>query len=692
MTIGLLNKLSDLKGVGPRTQKLLEKLGITQVRDLIFHLPLRYEDRTRIVPLNHICPGQQVVVEGTVELTEIQYRGRRSLLCRMSDHGGFLTLRFFHFNQAQQRGLAPGVRLRCFGEVRYGYYGYEMVHPEYRRIDVSNPPPVEQCFMPVYPTTEGLSQFTLRKLMDQVFEQHNGLDFEELLPQEILGPFRFPDLKDALLFLHHPPADASVELLITGQHPYQKRLAFEELLAHHLSLRQLRERTQKLPAVSLSVENEPIFSFMERLPFMLTQAQERVFEEIQRDLNRSSPMLRLVQGDVGCGKTVVAALVALIVARNRRQVVMMAPTELLSEQHLKNFQHWFEPLGVQVVELTGRLKGKLRQNHLEQIASGQAQIVIGTHALFQEGVEFNDLALVMIDEQHRFGVHQRLSLREKGVKTGYYPHQLIMTATPIPRTLAMAMYADLDLSIIDELPPGRIPIKTVVMNNRRRLEVIEHIKSVCAKGQQIYWICTLIEESEVLQCQTALSTQARLQALLPKLRVGLVHGQMKSRESDQIMLEFKAGHYDILVATTVIEVGIDVQNANLMVIENPERLGLSQLHQLRGRVGRGKVESYCVLLYQSPLSWMAKKRLEMMRSCQDGFVIAQKDLELRGPGEVLGTRQTGLISMRIADLVRDQSLLPSIEQAASIILRKYPQKVAALIDRWIHSAGQYGNV
>jgi len=685
-----------LKGVGPRLAERLAKLGIYNAQDLLFHLPFRYQDRTRIMPLRSLRPGMQASVEGVVELAEVVQRGRRSLLCRISDGAGFLTLRFFYFNKMQQQGLSRGIRLRCFGEVRFGSNGYEMIHPEYRCIDPDHPEPVEKYLTPVYPTTEGLHQLTFRKIIGQVLERlqssvkKDGL--QEFLPQEILQQYDFPNLTDALIYLHRPPTNASMPLLEEAKHPYQQRLVFEELLAHYLALRQLRAEAQQHAAIPLHSTGKLTQLFIEQLPFKLTNAQRRVSKEIYQDLTQSHPMLRLVQGDVGSGKTVVAILAALAAVESDCQVAVMAPTELLAEQHLKNFTEWLSPLGIELAWLSGQLKGKARQKNLELIKTGKAQIVIGTHALFQEGVEFSELALVVVDEQHRFGVHQRLALREKGAKRGHYPHQLIMTATPIPRTLAMSAYADLDHSIVDELPPGRKPVTTVVIPNERRMEVVERITQACCEQRQVYWVCTLIEESEVLQCQAAEKTAEKLMHLLPKLKVGLVHGRMKSKDKEEIMSAFKNKELDLLVATTVVEVGVDVPNASLMIIENPERLGLAQLHQLRGRVGRGSIESHCVLLYQKPLSGYAKERLAVMRKTNDGFVIAQKDLELRGPGEVLGTKQTGIVQMRIADILRDKYLFSKVQDAAELIMQKYPEIVTPLVKRWIVGPEKYGSV
>jgi ATP-dependent DNA helicase RecG len=684
----------SLKGVGPSVAGKLARLGIYTIQDLLFHLPLRYQDRTQIVPIGSLRPGDQVVVEGEVEICEIGYGKRRSLLCRISDGTGFITLRFFHFTAAQKNNLARGVCLRCFGEVRNGTASREMIHPEYVRIEEGMQGEAEASLTPIYPTTEGVHQLKLRDLTEQVLVRMEQAcpDITEWLPEPILSQLQLPSLSEAVRFLHRPPPGVSLHALEEGRHPAQQRLVFEELLAHQLSLVRLRSRVQHFCAPALDVDGALWGSLRVQLPFELTQAQLRVINEIGRDLVAPHPMMRLVQGDVGSGKTVVAAAAALAAIETGFQVALMAPTEILAEQHYRNFLQWLEPLELPVAWLSGRQKGKVRERVLQQIEQGEARLVVGTHALFQEGVEFQHLALVIVDEQHRFGVHQRLALREKGQANGMHPHQLIMTATPIPRTLAMTVYADLDVSVIDELPPGRIPVKTVVIPESRRAEVVQRVHKACALGQQAYWVCTLIEESEVLQCQAAEDAQLQLQQALPELRIALVHGRMKAAEKEGVMRRFKEGEIDLLVATTVIEVGVDVGNASLMIIENAERLGLSQLHQLRGRVGRGNAESSCVLMYHGALSALARARLGVMRETTDGFEIARRDLEIRGPGEVLGTRQTGMMQMRIADLLRDQALLPSVQQTAQLLLAQYPRHVGPLIQRWIGEGVQYSAV
>jgi len=683
--------VSTLKGVGPKGAERLAKLGILSLQDLLFHLPLRYQDRTRITPIGSLSQSDQVVIEGEVELSDIRFGRRRSLLVQVADGTGAIMLRFFHFSSAQRATLGRGVRLRCFGEIRKGPSSFEMVHPEYQLITDTKSQKLEAELTPIYPTTEGMHQLTWRTLTQQVIDQlaASPETLADLLPLE--QQHTRPSLAEALYYLHRPPPDAPLAQLFEGQHPAQQRLIFEELTAHQISLRQLRQQQQQVPAPPLKSSGKRQQQLLNNLPFKLTGAQRRVVDEISTDLQHPYPMLRLVQGDVGSGKTVVSALAALTAIEAGYQVALMAPTELLAEQHHNNFTTWLAPLGFEPLWLTGRHKGRERKERLEKIADGSAKVVIGTHALFQDDVIFHSLSLVVIDEQHRFGVHQRLALREKG-DGNTLPHQLIMTATPIPRTLAMTAYADLDLSIIDELPPGRTPVTTVVISDNRRDEVISRVSSACADGRQAYWVCTLIDESEVLQCQAAEESAKQLTEMLPNLQVALVHGRLKAAEKAAVMAAFKAGEIDLLVATTVIEVGVDVANASLMIIENPERLGLAQLHQLRGRVGRGTAESHCLLMYHPPLSNNAKARLSVLRKSSDGFKIAEKDLELRGPGEVLGTRQTGEMQLRIADVVRDQDLLPDVQQAADEILQHHPELVEPLIHRWLGKRVEFGRV
>ncbi|MFM5012991.1 ATP-dependent DNA helicase RecG [Aeromonas veronii] len=681
--------LDSLKGVGSKMLEKLERLGLATVQDLLFHLPLRYEDRTQVWPIGDLPPGLHGAVEGEIQDTQLVMGRRRMMVCRISDGTGTLTLRFFNFTAAQKNSLAAGRLIRCFGEVRPGKYGLEMAHPEYKLLGEEQAGQTEEALTPVYPTTEGLRQLTLRSLTDQALAQLDLYGVEELLPAG-LYPHQI-ELAAALKLLHRPPPSVALPLLESGQHPAQQRLVLEELLAHNLSVLKVRAQAQTQLARALKPAPALVEKLLGALPFKPTGAQSRVVAEIAKDLQQSHPMMRLVQGDVGSGKTLVAALAALQAIGNGCQVGLMAPTELLAEQHAINFAKWLEPLGIGVGWLAGKQKGKAREESLAAIADGSVKMVVGTHAIFQEQVVFQRLALVIIDEQHRFGVHQRLALREKGEREGVHPHQLIMTATPIPRTLAMTAYADLDTSVIDELPPGRTPITTVALPDSRRGDVIERVKLACTEGKQAYWVCTLIEESEVLECQAAEDTAAELQNLLPGLHIGLVHGRMRPVEKQRVMEEFKAGILQLLVATTVIEVGVDVPNASLMIIENPERLGLAQLHQLRGRVGRGAVASHCVLLYHAPLSKTAQSRLGVLRETNDGFLIAQRDLELRGPGELLGTRQTGLADLKIADLVRDQPLIPQVQKMARFLMDRHPSHVEPLIRRWLGLRDHYSN-
>ena len=690
--------VETLNGVGPALASKLHKLGLFSLQDLLFHLPLRYIDRTQITPIGGIQPMTEVVIEGEVRASDVVFGRRRSLVCRVQDHSGVVTLRFFHFNRAQQERLKPGVKLRCFGEVRRGKSGLELYHPEYQYLDTANPAGLEDTLTPIYPATEGITQSRIRDLCGQALRHLDTHQIVELIPADINSGLEQQlsySLVAALRLLHNPPPGTALHLLAEGEHPAQQRLAAEELIAHNLVLLRLRQKVQLQQAPLLSEDKSARNKFLEQLPFELTAAQQRVTAEINRDISTAIPMLRLVQGDVGSGKTVVAALAAVQAIANGKQAALMAPTEILADQHRINFEQWLRPLGIRVAFLTGKVKGKAREVQLQAIAEGQAQMVIGTHALFQETVAFNDLGLSIIDEQHRFGVHQRLALRNKGfspegpVINGPAPHQLIMTATPIPRTLAMSAYADLDCSVIDELPPGRTPVETVVLANLRRNDIIERVRAACTQGRQAYWVCTLIEESDVLEAQAAEVTASELQLMLPGLHIGLIHGRLKPREKLEIMDAFKSGDINLLVATTVIEVGVDVPNASLMIIENAERLGLSQLHQLRGRVGRGSQSSHCVLLYSPPISGNGSARLKIMRETNDGFKIAEKDLELRGPGEVLGTRQTGDMQLHIADLQRDAHILPQIKHLAENLLLNHPNLVDGLIARWLGQSEQY---
>lgn len=685
--------LTALKGVGPAQAEKLAKLGLSSIQDVLFHLPARYQDRTRITPIGALRPGMDAVVEGTVAGADVVMGRRKSLLCRVQDGSGTLSLRFYYFSAALKASLQRGSHWRCYGEVRPGASGLEIYHPELLGLDTPQAVPVAQTLTPIYPATEGLSQQRLRSLSEAALAWlDQGHTLADWLPAELARRFQLSPLHDALRLLHRPPPDVDLQALQEGRHWAQHRLAFEELLAHQLTMLRLRAQVRSRHAPVMPDPGELASAFVRALPFPLTGAQARVAQEIAADLGQPKPMLRLVQGDVGAGKTVVAALAALQALEAGWQVALMAPTEILAEQHFVNFQRWFTPLGISVAWMAGKLKGKARDNQLQLIATGDAAMVVGTHALFQEQVRFNNLALAIIDEQHRFGVEQRLALRDKGSAGQFSPHQLIMTATPIPRTLAMSAYADLDTSILDELPPGRTPINTVLVSDSRREEVVERVRAGCAEGRQAYWVCTLIEESEQLQAQAAEVTWASLCESLPELSIGLIHGRMKAAEKAEIMSAFKVGDLHLLVATTVIEVGVDVPNASLMIIENPERLGLAQLHQLRGRVGRGSAASHCVLLYHAPLSHLGRERLGIMRESTDGFEIAEKDLRLRGPGEVLGTRQTGLVQFRVADLVRDADLLPEVQTAAQQLMQSHPDRVQPLIDRWLSQGQQFAQV
>ncbi len=698
MTINKQHSLTDpvtvLSGVGIRLQEKLNRIGIINVQDLLFHLPHRYIDRTRLTPIGALLHGHNAYIQGEIELTQIRYGKRRSLLCRISDGTGAIVLRFFYFSRAQEKGLQRGLTIRCYGQVRRGPNSLEIIHPEYRVLDKSQDDELEEQLTAVYPSTEGLQQARLRKLTDQalITLNNNKQGLIELLPENILSTQNLPTLVDALEYVHRPPPDADVQSLVAGRHPAQQRLAFEELLAQQLSLLQLRNelRTEHSPAFETS--KRLVRVFLDGLPFTLTNAQERAYDTIASDLNKTVAMLRLIQGDVGSGKTVVAALATLQAIEAGYQVAIMAPTELLAEQHYNNFLLWLKPLKIDVVFLTGKLKKSIRNEVETRLQDKTPFVAIGTHALFQESVSFAKLGLIVIDEQHRFGVHQRLALLEKGQQHETFPHQLIMTATPIPRTLTMTAYADLDHTLIDELPPNRKSIGTSVISNERRDEIIERIKHVCAEGRQVYWVCTLIEESETLQCETAIDTAEKLTEKLESIKIGLIHGRMKANEKESVMQDFKNGKISLLVATTVIEVGVDVPNASLMIIDNAERFGLSQLHQLRGRIGRGEIKSDCVLMYQPPLGELARQRLEIMRTSSDGFLIAEKDLELRGPGEVLGTRQAGIPDMRVADLMRDAHLLPEIQKTAKTLLVQHPDKVKLLIERWLGKSLEYSNV
>jgi len=769
--------ITSLSGVGPKIAEKLAARGLSTLQDLWLQLPLRYRDRTWLTPIAQLRPGVAAQVEGTIEAVERGFRYRPVLRVAIGDDAcGTLVLRFFHFRPAQVGQFTPGARIRVYGIPRPGQQGLEIVHPDYKLIGAAGQAPLADTLEPVYPAIEGVPAAILRKLIAQALDRLPDQATLELLPEHLLRALQLPTLREALLTMHRPARDADLAALAAGTHPAQRRLALEELLAHHLSLRRQRIALQQHGAHALAGPGRLVAQLLQALPFQLTGAQQKVFAQIRADLARPRPMLRLVQGDVGSGKTVVAALAAMLAVEAGKQVALAAPTELLAEQHLATLRGWLEPLGVRVAWLAGKVTGKARARVLEEVACGHAQVVVGTHALMQESVAFHDLALVIVDEQHRFGVHQRLALRDKGRATHaslgramegerqctteglardastsapsamegerpcpteglaggastsapgamegerqsagdgdqasvrrLFPHQLVMTATPIPRTLAMAAYADLDVSAIDELPPGRTPVQTIALSAERRPELIERIRAACAEGRQVYWVCTLIEEAEDdpkaapatrggpamrIEAQAAQTTFEQLTQALPQARVALVHGRMKPAEKQAVMRAFKDGQADLLVATTVIEVGVDVPNASLMVVENAERLGLAQLHQLRGRVGRGAAASSCVLLYQGPLSALARQRLDTMRQTNDGFVIAEKDLELRGPGELLGTRQTGLAAFRVADLARDADLLPQVHALADTLLASSPALAERISERWIGGAARYAS-
>jgi ATP-dependent DNA helicase RecG len=693
--------VEGLKGVGPKSLVAFKSLGIHTLKDMLFHLPQRYEDRTRITPIAVARPGDKVLLDVTVLSGSVQYAKRRFLLCRVSDESGECLLRFFHFSAAQIEQLTKaGQVLRCFGEIRAGFRGgLEMVHPEYRVKERANELALNDSLTPIYPTIKQLTQVTWRKCMHQALKalQLGKNSLTEYLPGFAIQPFDGLSLADALLFLHQPPPDVDLDSLQAGKSLAQQRLAFEELLAHQLAMQSLRQewRQQQSPALSLKA-NGLVAGLRANLPFALTGAQERVAQELASDLAQTVPMLRLVQGDVGAGKTIIAALALAQALDHGQQAAFMAPTELLAEQHYRSLQAWFSPLGVTVTLLVGSLSEKQRREVYAGLRDGERQLVVGTHALFQEQVIFKSLGLLIIDEQHRFGVDQRLALKKKGenqVDTAHtVPHQLMMTATPIPRTLAMTAYADLDLSIIDELPPGRVPIQTVLISNERRDEMITRVAEHAESGRQTYWVCTSIEEREESDCLAVMVLYEELQQKLPQLRVGFVHGRLKASEKEAIMQAFRANDLQLLVATTVIEVGVDVPNSSLMIIENAERLGLAQLHQLRGRVGRGSHASYCVLLYKKPLSAVAARRLQVMRESCDGFYIAEEDLKIRGPGEVLGVRQTGLVQLKVADLLRDQGLLPLVKKAAQQLAQSPASTIEGLVQRWLAQKTHYAEV
>lgn len=686
----LTDPITNISGVGPKLAELLLKCQIKKIQDLLFHLPYRYQDRTRITPIRDLRNHDWTVIEGQVIHQEEKPGKRRQFIVHLQDHSHTMQLRFFHFYPELKHSLAEGNIIRAFAEVRHIKDHFEMVHPDFHVIGEAHNPSMEEHLTPIYSTTQGLTQKKLRQLIDNALTLLKE-NIEELLPAELIASLNLPTLKDSLHFLHHPPPNAPLYLMEEKEHPCQQRLAIEELLSHHLSFRRIRKMSEQKKATPQKL-NAPLKTlFLKQLPFTPTAAQSRVITDVENDLQKKFPMHRLIQGDVGSGKTLVAALSALPCLQNNGQVALMAPTELLAEQLFKNFTHWFEPLEIETLLLLGKHTAKQKKENLALLLENKPLIIIGTHALFQQDVHFANLQLIIIDEQHRFGVKQRLALQEKGKNNTHWPHQLIMTATPIPRTLAMINYTNLDISIIDELPPGRTPIQTAVLEGSKRALIIERLRKAFADKKQAYWVCTLVEESEVLQCEAAEETQKTLSSLLAPYKIGLVHGRMKAKEKSEAMQAFIDHKIDLLVATTVIEVGVDVPNASLMIIENSERLGLSQLHQLRGRVGRGSEQSFCILLYQLPLSKNSRARLEAIRSTTDGFKIADEDLKLRGSGEIIGTKQTGLVQMKVANFQQHQSLLKTIPELSFALCHHYPEHIEPLIERWLGDGERYIN-
>jgi len=669
--------------ISPATLAKLAKLGIHHRADLLLHLPLRYEDETHLAPVATVQVGETVQVQGIITHSEIAFRPRRTLVCRLQDNGDELYLRFLNFYPSQQKQLAVDKQIRAIGEVRMGYYGLEMVHPKCRAVDDDTP--LQQSLTPIYPTTAGLAQNMLRKLIGNALET---IPLTDTLPDALLQRLNLAGIGESLRLLHCPSPDVSASQLEQRNHSAWRRIKFDELLAQQLSMRVHHRERGKRIAPQLAPHHDLTAKLINALPFKLTAAQQKVFAEISHDLAQHHPMQRLLLGDVGSGKTIVAALAALQAIENGYQVALLAPTEILAEQHYLKLRDWLEPLGIKPTWLSGSMKKKDKLLAAERIESGTTLLAIGTHALFQQQIRFHKLGLAIVDEQHKFGVQQRLALRNKGNE----PHQLMMSATPIPRTLAMSYYADLDVSVIDELPPGRTPVVTKLVSDARRDEVIDRVRAACVAGQQAYWVCPLIDESEALQLQTALETFQLLTETFPELRVGLAHGKLDNAEKQRVMAAFKAGELQLLVATTVIEVGVDVPNASLMVIDHAERMGLAQLHQLRGRVGRGAAESMCILLFQQPLSELARARLKIIFENTDGFVIAQQDLQLRGPGELLGARQSGVAMLRFADLTTDEELLEQARVVADELLHEQPEAARAHLQRWMANKHDYLHV
>ena len=686
--------IDKLKGIRSDAVTKLDRIGIRTIEDLLFHFPYRYQDRTRVCPLSELTPYQEVMTKGVIEHTSLIYRRKRMLLVTIEDGGATMLLRFFHFSHAQRNSLREGQELLCFGEVRRNGRQLEMIHPEYRVIYPNQPFPMDRGYVPIYPSTEGLSQQGLRRLTGVALKwlEASEHDLEELLPDDLLEREQLPPLKESIHYIHRPPPDADIKLLSEGNHSARQRLAFEEILAHTLSVKKRRTRLRKQKALPLKGEGKLFARLRDSLPFQLTSAQQTAIRQIDADVAQDVPMMRLLQGDVGSGKTLVSASPMLKAVEAGCQAAIMVPTEVLAQQHYQNLRVWLRPLGVTPALIISKLKAGDRRYTLRLVRTGEAGVVVGTHAMFQEGVDFKRLALVVVDEQHRFGVHQRLALRQKGESADCMPHQLIMTATPIPRSLAMTMYADLDCSIINEMPAGRLPAKTVVMPDSKRKDIIRRIYEACKQGKQAYWICPLVEESESLSCQTIEATYQTLSRLMPELKIGYIHGRLKLEEKQAAIQAFRNGETPLLVSTTVIEVGVDVPSANLMVIENAERFGLAQLHQLRGRIGRGTEQANCVLMYRPPLSSRAHWRLNVMRENSDGFSIAEKDLQLRGAGEMHGTRQTGGMRYKVANLIQDNSLLKKVHQLADPLLSENPAVCEKLINRWLGGNLEYSEV
>jgi len=683
--------IQNIRGVGPKIADTLSNLGIYQVEDAVFHLPYKYEDRTNLTPIGDAPYETPLLVEGEIVKSTVVFRGRRMLITEIFDGTGRLTMRMFHFAFAQHKNLKEGHRIRCFGTIRHGPKGKEMIHPQYQVFSKDEEVEIEDHLTPIYPSTSNLQQGRLRKLIQGsiIYCQKNNLLKENWETEDEGG---FKDLLSALTFIHNPPTETSLELLSSGQHPAQRKLIKEELVAHILCSGMLKRETElrKSPLMQSASRQENLL--LGSLGFELTNAQTRVWDEIKQDFEKETPMRRLLQGDVGSGKTVIAALATLQASDNSLQTAFMCPTEILAEQHYENMTQWFTDLGIKVDLLLGSTKAKDRKRILSDLQNGKTQVLLGTHALFQKDVIFKSVGLTIIDEQHRFGVHQRFTLLEKGGDKEKSPHQLIMTATPIPRTLSMTVYGALDTSIIDELPPGRRPVETTSRPNSMRSKVIKRIEEVCLDGQRVYWVCTLIEDSDELEAQAAEELFKEISKEVPKVKTGLVHGRLKKEEKDKVINRFRKGDIQLLVCTTVIEVGVDVPEATLMIIENPERLGLAQLHQLRGRVGRkADTDSHCLLLFREPLSELAKERISTMENTNDGFVIAEKDLELRGGGDIHGLRQSGLMNLKIANPIRDSDLLESAQQEALLIAKTNELQARSLINRWIGARLDYSD-